>query len=119
MIAHAAMNSLVECERICGPLSLMAIITGTPSASGPSSSTAVASPLRRRASSRASIRSASCCSSRAARNAASIWLLVSSAGIRFVFDGTTEYYLNCQHTAEKAGEVELGCEQVVRTFKVD
>jgi uncharacterized RDD family membrane protein YckC len=37
----------------------------------------------------------------------------------FVFDGTTEYEINCQHTTEKADEVEQGCEQIVRTFKVD
>jgi uncharacterized RDD family membrane protein YckC len=36
----------------------------------------------------------------------------------FIFDGTTEYYLNCQRTAERAEEIERGCEQIVRTFKV-
>jgi uncharacterized RDD family membrane protein YckC len=41
------------------------------------------------------------------------------ARLVFVFDGTTEYYLNCQRTAEKAGEIEQGCEQILRTFKVD
>jgi hypothetical protein len=37
----------------------------------------------------------------------------------FAFDDTTEYAINCQHTAEKAGEIEQGCEQILRTFKVD
>jgi hypothetical protein len=37
----------------------------------------------------------------------------------FVFDGTTEYELNCQHTAEKTEEIERGCEQILRTFSVD
>jgi hypothetical protein len=36
----------------------------------------------------------------------------------FVFDDTTECELNCQHTAEKADEIERGCEQIMRTFKV-
>jgi len=37
----------------------------------------------------------------------------------FVADGTTLYELDCQHTAEKAEEIERGCEQLLRTFKVD
>jgi uncharacterized RDD family membrane protein YckC len=37
----------------------------------------------------------------------------------FAFDGTTEYFVNCQHTAEKAEEIEQGCEQIVQTFAVD
>jgi hypothetical protein len=36
----------------------------------------------------------------------------------FAFDGTTEYETRCQHTAEKAEEIERGCEQILRTFKV-
>jgi Tol biopolymer transport system component/uncharacterized RDD family membrane protein YckC len=36
----------------------------------------------------------------------------------FAFDGTTEYFLNCQHTKAHAVEVERGCDQIVRTFKV-
>jgi uncharacterized RDD family membrane protein YckC len=36
-----------------------------------------------------------------------------------VFDGTTMYEINCQHTTEKADEIERGCEQILRTFKVD
>jgi uncharacterized RDD family membrane protein YckC len=39
--------------------------------------------------------------------------------IVFIFDDTTEYYLNCQYTAEWAEEIERGCEQIVRTFTVD
>jgi hypothetical protein len=37
----------------------------------------------------------------------------------FVVDGTAEYEVRCQHTAEKADEIEGGCEQILRTFKVD
>ncbi len=36
----------------------------------------------------------------------------------FAFDGTTEYFLNCQHTKAHAVEVERGCDQIVRTFTV-
>jgi Tol biopolymer transport system component/uncharacterized RDD family membrane protein YckC len=36
----------------------------------------------------------------------------------FAFDHTTEYFLNCQHTKAHAVEVERGCDQIVRTFKV-
>jgi Septum formation len=36
-----------------------------------------------------------------------------------IFDGTTEYTLNCQRTAEWAEEIERGCEQIVRTFTVE
>ena len=36
-----------------------------------------------------------------------------------VFDGTTQYTLNCQHTPEWAEEIERGCQQIVRTFAVD
>ena len=39
--------------------------------------------------------------------------------IVFILDGTTEYYLNCQRTAEWAEEIERGCQQIVRTFNVD
>jgi hypothetical protein len=35
----------------------------------------------------------------------------------FVFDGTTEYELNCQHTAGRADEIERGCEQILRTIQ--
>jgi hypothetical protein len=37
----------------------------------------------------------------------------------FAFDDTTENAISCQHTAEKAEEIERGCEQIMRTFKVD
>jgi uncharacterized RDD family membrane protein YckC len=36
----------------------------------------------------------------------------------FVFDQTTEYFLNCQHTQDTAAEIQRGCDQIVRTFKV-
>jgi hypothetical protein len=39
--------------------------------------------------------------------------------IVFIFDGTTEYYLDCQSTAEWAEEIERGCQQIVRTFSVE
>jgi hypothetical protein len=37
----------------------------------------------------------------------------------FVFDGTTEYFLNCQFTRERAEEIKRGCEQVVKSFHVE
>ena len=36
----------------------------------------------------------------------------------YVFDGTTEYYFNCQHTRDTAAEIQRGCDQIMRTFKV-
>jgi hypothetical protein len=36
-----------------------------------------------------------------------------------IIDGATMYTLNCQYTAESAEEIEHGCEQIVRTFKVE
>ncbi len=36
----------------------------------------------------------------------------------FVFDGRTEYEVNCQHTPEHAAQVTLACNQVLRSFKV-
>ncbi len=33
------------------------------------------------------------------------------------FNGTTDYWITCAHTAAKAAEVERACGQVVRTFK--
>jgi hypothetical protein len=36
----------------------------------------------------------------------------------FVFDGTTEYFFNCQHTADRADEIESGCDQVLASFTV-
>jgi hypothetical protein len=37
----------------------------------------------------------------------------------FVFDGGTEYALNCQFTPEAAEEMKRGCEQVVESFQVE
>jgi uncharacterized Zn-binding protein involved in type VI secretion len=36
----------------------------------------------------------------------------------FVFDGTTEYQLECQHTRQKAVEVGQACDQVLRSFTI-
>jgi hypothetical protein len=36
----------------------------------------------------------------------------------YALDHTTEYFLNCQHTRDKAAEIQRGCDQIVRTFKV-
>jgi uncharacterized RDD family membrane protein YckC len=36
----------------------------------------------------------------------------------FAFDQTTEYFLNCQATRARAAEIQRGCDQIVRTFKV-
>jgi hypothetical protein len=37
----------------------------------------------------------------------------------FVLDGTTEYYLNCQFTPERAQELKRGCGQAVESFQVE
>jgi uncharacterized RDD family membrane protein YckC len=37
----------------------------------------------------------------------------------FVFDGTTEYFINCQHSQEHAAEIARGCDLILRTFKVE
>jgi hypothetical protein len=37
----------------------------------------------------------------------------------FVFDGTSEYQLECYHTREARAEIERGCAEFVRTFKVE
>jgi hypothetical protein len=34
----------------------------------------------------------------------------------FAFDGTTEYFVNCQYTPPMATEVERTCDQVVGSF---
>jgi uncharacterized RDD family membrane protein YckC len=39
--------------------------------------------------------------------------------LQYIFDGTTQYYVNCQHTDERADEIERGCEQIVQTFTLD
>ncbi len=36
-----------------------------------------------------------------------------------IFDGTTEYFINCQYTASLAAEIQRGCEQVVSSLRVD
>ncbi len=36
----------------------------------------------------------------------------------FVFVGTTEYSVNCQHTPENAAEIDAGCDQILRTLSV-
>jgi len=38
--------------------------------------------------------------------------------IVFAFNGTTEYFVNCQYTAAKAAEVTRACDQVVGSFHV-
>jgi PsbP-like protein len=39
--------------------------------------------------------------------------------VTVVFNGTTQYFLNCQFTSEQAEEMKRGCDQVVRSFRVD
>src|SRR5512144_2262437 len=75
MIAQAAMNSRVECDRICGPLSLIASSTGTRSSTGASGSL----PPRSRSNSAASSSSSRPSAASAAVKATSICVLVSSA----------------------------------------
>lgn len=36
----------------------------------------------------------------------------------FAFNGTTEYYVNCQHTAGMAGDVGRACDEVTGSFRV-
>ena len=38
--------------------------------------------------------------------------------IVLAFRGMTEYFLNCQHVAVHATEIESGCDQIVQSFKV-
>jgi hypothetical protein len=35
-----------------------------------------------------------------------------------VYDGKTEYYLNCQYTPDGATEMKAGCDQAVASFQV-
>jgi hypothetical protein len=35
-----------------------------------------------------------------------------------VFNGTSEYLLNCQYTADTKAEILTGCDQIVSTFQV-
>jgi hypothetical protein len=37
----------------------------------------------------------------------------------YILDGTTEYSINCQFTPARAEEIDQGCEEIVRTFKVN
>ena len=39
--------------------------------------------------------------------------------LSFAFDGTTEYFVNCQYTPARAEEIRRGCDQIIRTFSVD
>ena len=36
--------------------------------------------------------------------------------IVLVFDETTEYFLNCQHTAARTEEIQAGCDEIMETF---
>jgi hypothetical protein len=38
--------------------------------------------------------------------------------IHVVFNGTSEYLLNCQYTADTKAEILTGCDQIVSTFQV-
>jgi PsbP-like protein len=40
------------------------------------------------------------------------------SSIVLVFDGTTEYFLNCQFTAEHRDEIDEGCTQIIDSFEV-
>jgi hypothetical protein len=50
--------------------------------------------------------------------------LINPDGVRvesrpsFIFDGTTQYFMNCQFTAEHAEEMKQGCQQVKESFQV-
>jgi len=37
----------------------------------------------------------------------------------FAFQGTTEYFVNCQNTQAEAAAVAHACAQVVRSFRLD
>jgi uncharacterized RDD family membrane protein YckC len=39
--------------------------------------------------------------------------------IVLAFDGTVEYFLNCQYTQEMSADIKQGCDQIMRTFKLD
>jgi hypothetical protein len=40
------------------------------------------------------------------------------SSIVLVFDGTTEYFLNCQFTDEHSDEIDEGCTQIIDSFEV-
>jgi hypothetical protein len=39
--------------------------------------------------------------------------------LTLIFDGTTEYFLNCQFTPDRAQEMQEGCDQVLDSFAVE
>jgi hypothetical protein len=39
--------------------------------------------------------------------------------LMFAYDGTAEYFIDCRHGQERAADIEQGCDQILRTFKVD
>lgn len=39
--------------------------------------------------------------------------------VNLLFDGATEYFLNCQYTPSGAEEMKQGCDQVVQSFQVE
>jgi hypothetical protein len=41
-----------------------------------------------------------------------------ASSILLVFDGTTEYFLNCQFTDEHKDEIDEGCTQIIDSFQV-
>jgi uncharacterized RDD family membrane protein YckC len=38
--------------------------------------------------------------------------------LTFAFDGTTEYFVNCQNGRARSAEIERGCSQVISTFEI-
>ena len=52
------------------------------------------------------------------RGTATIEATPVESTVVFVFDQTTQYALNCQHTPETAAEIQRGCDQILRTFTV-
>lgn len=40
------------------------------------------------------------------------------ATLVFAFDGTSEYFVDCEHTSANTAEVERACSQVVGSFQV-
>ena len=43
----------------------------------------------------------------------------SRVNLLLLFDGATEYFLNCQYTPSGAEEMKQGCDQVVESFQVE
>lgn len=54
------------------------------------------------------------------------WEISQPSGIGYVLDttlvvmfrGDTEYFVRCQHTTEKAPEIDRGCDQILTSFKL-